>query len=261
MQLEKAFEVIHAELLPEEKARIVNEFKMEGYTAMVGDGINDAPALATADIGISMGISGSALAQETGNVILMSNDIRNLPKAIQLAKRANRKVIENVTLSMTPKLAVLALAFAGHPLVWAAVLADAGTCVLVILNSMLLLQGANKNEDNSEQAYAPDSLDHGSNKHSLLPHISLQCCSDSSTTEPPKCCSDSNTIQVCKPQKCCFQKSGTECRPSPSSSSMPTNSECMNSDCCLSGDVCDSGSCKIIGSESSLIVPLLHDCP
>ncbi|PRQ51352.1 putative hydrolase [Rosa chinensis] len=267
-QLEQVFEVVHAELLPEEKARIVNEFKMEGYTAMVGDGINDAPALATADIGISMGISGSALAQDTGNVILMSNDIRNLPKAIQLAKRANRKVIENVTLSMTPKLAVLALAFAGYPLVWAAVLADAGTCVLVILNSMLLLQGSNKNGDNSKQ---PDVLHPVSNKHSLLPRINQQCCSDStqsSTTQvckPQKCCSNSNAAEGCKPQKCCSQRSGTECLPSPSNSGMARNDECMNSiesNCCLTSDVCDSASCKSNGSKvSSLTVPLLHDCP
>ncbi|KAK9268747.1 hypothetical protein L1049_000508 [Liquidambar formosana] len=71
-QLGHALEVVHAELLPEDKARIIRDLKKEGPTAMIGDGINDGPALATADIGMSMGISGSALATETGHVILMS---------------------------------------------------------------------------------------------------------------------------------------------------------------------------------------------
>ena len=130
-------DIVRAELLPEDKSEIIKQLKREeGPTAMVGDGLNDAPALATADIGISMGVSGSALATETGNIILMSNDIRRIPQAIKLAKRAKRKVVENVVISITMKGAILALAFAGHPLIWAAVLADVGTCLLVILNSM-----------------------------------------------------------------------------------------------------------------------------
>lgn len=137
-------EVVHAELLPEGKVKIITEFKKEGPTAMVGDGVNDAPALATADIGISMGISGSALASETGNIILMSNDIRKIPQAVKLARKSHRKVIENVILSVVTKAAIIGLAFAGHPLVWAAVLADVGTCLLVIGNSMLLLRREHK---------------------------------------------------------------------------------------------------------------------
>ncbi|WZZ24468.1 hypothetical protein YC2023_007869 [Brassica napus] len=139
-QLGNVMDVVNAELLPEGKSQIIKEFKREGPTAMVGDGLNDAPALATADIGISMGVSGSALATETGHIILMSNDIRRIPQAIRLARRGKRKVVENVVLSITMKGAILALAFAGHPLIWAAVLADVGTCLLVILNSMLLLR-------------------------------------------------------------------------------------------------------------------------
>ncbi|XP_048133669.1 putative inactive cadmium/zinc-transporting ATPase HMA3 isoform X2 [Rhodamnia argentea] len=145
-QLGQALDVVHAELLPEDKAKIIKRLKEDAPTAMVGDGINDAPALATADIGISMGVSGSALATETGHVILMSNDIRKIPQAIMLARRAHRKVVANVILSITTKVAILALAFAGHPLVWAAVLTDTGTCLVVILNSMLLLRQSHEHE-------------------------------------------------------------------------------------------------------------------
>ncbi|KAF1867382.1 hypothetical protein Lal_00049811 [Lupinus albus] len=147
-QLGQALELVHAELLPEDKVKIISEFKKEGPTAMVGDGVNDAPALATADIGISMGVSGSALASETGNIILMSNDIRKIPEAIKLARKSHRKVIENIVLSITTKVAIIGLAIGGYPIVWAAVLADVGTCLLVILNSMLLLRkGKGKGHD------------------------------------------------------------------------------------------------------------------
>ncbi|KAL0346880.1 UNVERIFIED_CONTAM: putative cadmium/zinc-transporting ATPase HMA4 [Sesamum calycinum] len=140
-QLGGALEVVHAELLPEDKERIIKELQKEGPTAMIGDGVNDAPALATADIGISMGVSGSALATETGDIVLMSNDIQRIPKALRIAKKVRRKIIENVIIAISTKAAILGLAIAGHPLVWAAVLTDVGTCLLVIFNSMLLLQG------------------------------------------------------------------------------------------------------------------------
>lgn len=168
MQLGKALQTVHAGLLPEDKTRLINEFKREGPTAMIGDGLNDAPALATADIGISMGISGSALAIETGDVILMTNDIRKVPKAIRLARRANRKVIENVILSVAPRIAILGLAFGGHPLIWAAVLADVGACVLVILNSMLLLRGTDGHKGKKTGKFSATSC---SSKHKCC-HVS-----------------------------------------------------------------------------------------
>ncbi|KAJ4830490.1 putative cadmium/zinc-transporting ATPase hma4 [Turnera subulata] len=173
-QLHHALGAVHAELLPEDKARIVKELKKEGPTAMIGDGLNDAPALATADIGISMGISGSALATETGHVILMSNDLRKVPKAIQLARKAHRKVIENVIMSLTTKAAILALAFAGHPLVWAAVLADVGTCLLVIFNSMLLLRGTHKHAGKCCKSSTAHNDKHG---HKNSSHDHKSCCS------------------------------------------------------------------------------------
>ncbi|ESW10813.1 hypothetical protein PHAVU_009G240000 [Phaseolus vulgaris] len=139
-QLNHGLDLVHAELLPAEKAVIIENLKKDGLIAMIGDGINDAPALATADIGISMGISGSALANETGNAILMSNDIQKIPEAIRLARKTTRKLIENVIISVGFKSAILALAIAGYPIVWLAVLTDVGTCLLVIFNSMLILQ-------------------------------------------------------------------------------------------------------------------------
>ncbi|KAI8019817.1 Cadmium/zinc-transporting ATPase HMA2 [Camellia lanceoleosa] len=184
-QLEGALEVVHSELLPQDKSRIIKQFQKEAPTAMVGDGLNDAPALAAADIGISMGISGSALATETGNVILMSNDIQKIPKIIRLARRTRRTIIMNVILSILTKAAILALAFAGYPLVWAAVLADVGTCLAVIFNSMLLLRGRQK-------------------------HIVTK-----------KCCKSSHnrTQTTSKPSGCCSQKHAPSHQSGPYSSS------------------------------------------
>lgn len=220
MQLGQALEVVCAELLPEDKAKIIKEFKKEGTTTMVGDGINDAPALATADIGISMGISGSALATETGHVILLSNDIRKIPKAIQLSRRTTRKVVQNVILSITTKVAILSLAFAGHPLVWAAVLADVGTCLLVIFNSMLLLSGTHKHGSKCcKSSSAPHVHKHGCNEsqHSHLPHKHQHC---SSSSKAPK---------VCGPKRCSSHTKESKCHASSGGSRSCSDNTCLDS--------------------------------
>ncbi|KAK9078912.1 hypothetical protein SSX86_002971 [Deinandra increscens subsp. villosa] len=179
-QLGGALEVMHAELLPQDKARIIKDFQKLSPTAMVGDGINDAPALATADIGISMGISGSALATETGQVILMSNDIRKIPIAVRLARKTRRKIFENIFLAVITKAAIIALAIAGHPLVWAAVLADVGTCLIVILNSMLLLRATTVTK--TSKKHSGSSHDH---KHCHSSHKHVKRSSDKH--EPTNC--------------------------------------------------------------------------
>ncbi|KAJ0514856.1 putative P-type Zn(2+) transporter [Helianthus annuus] len=171
-ELEGALEIMHAELLPQDKAKIIQDFQKLSPTAMVGDGINDAPALATADIGISMGISGSALATETGHVILMSNDIRKIPIAVRLARKTRRKIFENIFLAIITKAAIIALAIAGHPLVWAAVLADVGTCLVVILNSMLLLRATTVTK--TANKHSGSSHDH---KHCHSSHKHVKCSS------------------------------------------------------------------------------------
>ncbi|KAJ0263029.1 Cadmium/zinc-transporting ATPase HMA2 [Hirschfeldia incana] len=227
-QLGNAIDIIHAELLPEGKSEIIKEFKRDGPTAMVGDGLNDAPALATADIGISMGVSGSALATETGNIVLMSNDIRRIPQAIRLARRAKRKVVENVVLSITMKGAILGLAFAGHPLIWAAVLADVGTCLLVILNSMMLLRDKQKGGNKCYRSSSSSSpcvlnaekhegeANAGNMEAGLLPpkrsdtHCKSSCCGNKNQEKAVKphhghsgCCDKKQKDNVKKVRKSC----------------------------------------------------------
>ncbi|KAI3524153.1 hypothetical protein L1887_02805 [Cichorium endivia] len=184
-QLDGTLEIVHSELLPQDKARIIKDFQKLSPTAMVGDGINDAPALATSDIGISMGISGSALATETGHIILMSNDIRKLPIAVKLARKTRTTIFQNIFISIITKAGVIAYALAGHPLVWLAVLADVGTCLLVIGNSMLLLRAKTVSKSVKKHSHSHShSSHHHKHSHSSHEHDKGCCGHDSKVHEP-----------------------------------------------------------------------------
>ncbi|XP_019155285.1 PREDICTED: putative inactive cadmium/zinc-transporting ATPase HMA3 [Ipomoea nil] len=201
-QLGGALDEFHAELLPEEKAQIIKKFQKGGRTGMIGDGLNDAPALATADVGISMGISGSNLAQETGHVILMTNDIGRIGKAIELGRRVWRKVIVNIVVAICTKAAIMALAIAGHPLVWAAVLVDVGTCLVVIFNSTLLLRGGDREAPKRRKKCCKSSS--ATKKHKCSRETTTT--TTKSSSHRPSCCSKSESRKTCKSSRRCSAK-------------------------------------------------------
>lgn len=133
---------VYSELLPEDKYRILNEIKSQNNkaTIFIGDGVNDAPSIINADVGIAMGAMGSDIAVDSADVVIMNDDIKKVSDAISIAKGTRRKAIFNIVFSLIIKFVVMVLSMIGLSSMGLACFADVGVMILLILNSLLLFK-------------------------------------------------------------------------------------------------------------------------
>jgi Cd2+/Zn2+-exporting ATPase len=137
-------EQVRSNLLPQDKLEAVADLQARyGFTAMAGDGINDAPAMAQADIGFAMGAAGTHIAIEAADVVIMNDDLMRVPETIALSRRTFRILRQNIALALGIKGLFLVLTVAGNATMWMAVFADMGTSLIVIANGLRLLRTPN----------------------------------------------------------------------------------------------------------------------